>query len=402
MLSIGLTGGIAAGKSVVAATLQSMGAVMIDADRLAREVVEPGTEGLVRLAEAFGTGVLSPDGSLHRARLAGLVFGDEAQRQKLNGVVHPLVRERSTALREAAPSDAVVVEDIPLLIETGQVQRFHLVLVVDAPENLRAERLLRDRGMSADQAWARIRAQASDEERRAVADVLLENTGTADELILQATALWKQRLLPFAGHLSRHEQAPRTGPARIVPADPQWPATAERLRQRILAVTGTDGVAVDHIGSTAVPALAAKDVIDLQLRVQSWQQADALDDALAGIGLPRVPGEWADTPKVSDPDPAHWQKRLHANSDPGRAVNLHVRIDGSTGAQYALAFRDWLRSDERARRDYEALKVRLATEHAADQSAGGYAQAKEPWFTEVADPALETWKARSGWMPPRA
>jgi dephospho-CoA kinase len=145
VLKIGLTGGIASGKSVVASRLRELGAVLVDADALAREVVEPGTSGLAKVVEAFGEEMLGADGGLDRARLGALVFGDPGRLAALNSIVHPLVRERAAAMIAAAPVGAVVVQDIPLLVETGQGSSFHLVLVVDAPDDMRVQRLVQHR-----------------------------------------------------------------------------------------------------------------------------------------------------------------------------------------------------------------------------------------------------------------
>ncbi|WP_394940914.1 dephospho-CoA kinase [Psychromicrobium sp. YIM B11713] len=401
MLSIGLTGGIAAGKSLVAHRLVELGAVLIDADRLAREVVAPGTEGLEEIRKIFGAEVFAADGSLDRARLGTLIFADQKLREQLNAIVHPRVRSRAAELSAQAASDAVVVQDIPLLAETGQGAKFHLVIVVDAAEDLRRRRLIERRGLSEQAARERITAQASREQRLAVADVVLENNGAEQELLLRVEALWKERLLPFAANLARGARAQRNGPAMLFPADPSWPAQAQRLANRILAATGERGIGVDHIGSTAVPGLEAKDVIDLQLRVRSLGVADDLAPTLAAAGFPGLPDISRDTPKSFDPEPEHWRKRFHANADPGRPVNLHVRVEGSAGANYALAFRDWLRADPKIRAEYLAEKRRVAAAHASDVSTAGYAEAKEPWFTEAAELALEAWKTRSGWQPPR-
>lgn len=191
MLRIGLTGGIASGKSVVTARLAELGAVVVDADALAREVVEPGTPGLAAIREAFGEGVIRPDGSLDRPALGALVFADDGRRRTLNAIVHPLVRSAAAAIVAAAPQDAVVVQDIPLLVETGQQGDFDLVVVVDAPDDVRVARMLEHRGMTEEDARARIAAQASRDERNAAADVILENTGTRDQLLEQVDALWE-------------------------------------------------------------------------------------------------------------------------------------------------------------------------------------------------------------------
>jgi len=190
---IGLTGGIASGKSVAARRFAELGAVVIDADELAREAVRRGSAGLDAVVEAFGTDVLTPDGELDRAGLAAVVFHDDAQRARLDAIVHPVVR-RLAAEREAkaAATDAgaVVVHDIPLLVETGQQDDFHVLVVVHAPAVLRVERLVRLRGLSRHDAEARVAAQADDEARLAAADVVLDGTGSEAELRAQVDALW--------------------------------------------------------------------------------------------------------------------------------------------------------------------------------------------------------------------
>jgi dephospho-CoA kinase len=198
MLRIGLTGGIGAGKSTVSAALAAHGAVVVDADRIAREVVEPGTPGLAQVVEAFGPGVLTADGALDRPALAAVVFADADARRRLDGIVHPLVRRRAAELELAAreaDEDAVVVHDVPLLVETGQAASYDLVLVVEAAEDRRVPRLVA-RGLAEDDARARIAAQATDEQRRAVADVVLRNDGTPDELRAQVDRFWAERVEP--------------------------------------------------------------------------------------------------------------------------------------------------------------------------------------------------------------
>jgi len=196
---VGLTGGIGAGKSAVAARLAALGAVVIDADALSREVVAPGTEGLAEVVEAFGPGVLAADGSLDRPALGRMVFGDDAARSRLESIVHPRVRARSAELIAAAPPDAVVVNDVPLLVEAGYRDRFQLVVVVQAPLEVRIERLARTRGMSRAEAESRIAAQATDEQRREVADVVIDNDGTLDDLRARVDAVWNDVLLPARG-----------------------------------------------------------------------------------------------------------------------------------------------------------------------------------------------------------
>lgn len=195
MQRIGLTGGIAAGKSVAARRFIELGAVLIDADALAREVVAPGTLGLEQVVETFGPEVLAADGSLDRAALAARVFADAEARRRLEALLHPQVR-RLAAEREAAAAaidpDAVVVHDIPLLVETGQAETFGMVVVVHAPQEQRVSRLVDGRGMPEAEARARVAAQADDDARLAAADVVLDGTGTDDELRRQVDLLWSR------------------------------------------------------------------------------------------------------------------------------------------------------------------------------------------------------------------
>ncbi|HLM04845.1 MAG TPA: dephospho-CoA kinase [Blastococcus sp.] len=195
MLRIGLTGGIGSGKSTVSALLAARGAVVVDADLIAREVVAPGSPGLAAVAEAFGAGVLTPDGALDRPALAAVVFADPEARARLDGIVHPLVRRRTAELVSAAPADAVVVNDVPLLVETGQAGSYDLVLVVEADVETRVVRLVA-RGLTAEDARARIAAQATDEQRRAAADVVLDNSGTPEQLAEQVDRFWVERVAP--------------------------------------------------------------------------------------------------------------------------------------------------------------------------------------------------------------
>jgi dephospho-CoA kinase len=181
-MRVALTGGVGAGKSTVADVLTGLGAVVVDADRLAREVVEPGTPGLSAVAAAFGRDVLAADGTLDRAALGRLVFADEAARRRLEGILHPLIRSRGLELEQAAPAGTLVVHDIPLLVETGQAGQFDEVVVVDVPVPVQVDRLVRDRGWSRQDAEARVAAQATREERLAAATYVVENTGTVEDL----------------------------------------------------------------------------------------------------------------------------------------------------------------------------------------------------------------------------
>ncbi|MFS2089350.1 dephospho-CoA kinase [Paenarthrobacter nicotinovorans] len=400
MLKIGLTGGIASGKSVVASRLRELGALLIDADVIARQVVEPGTPGLEQVVEAFGPGILDHDGGLDRPKLGSIVFREPAQREILNAIVHPLVRKSAAAIMNGAGAGDIVVQDIPLLVETGQGSTFHLVLVVDAPDELRVQRMVELRGMTPEDARSRMAAQASRAERQAAADVILDNSGSREDLLAAVDALWERRLVPFAENIKSGVRAPRTdGPVLVAP-NGEWARQAERLAARVALAAPDAILAVDHIGSTSVPGLAAKDVIDLQLTVRDLETADRISPLLGAAGFPAVQHVRGDTPKPSHPSPESWQKRFHANADPGRAVNLHVRKAGSPGWYYALLFRDWLRADPAARAEYEAHKRGLVGAHAGDKDSAAYAEAKEPWFTDVAWPQMEEWAKRTGWAPP--
>ena len=192
---IGLTGGIASGKSTVARRLVRHGAVHIDADHLARVVVGPGTPGLAKVTAAFGDTVLLPDGSLNRAALGAVVFRDPEALDRLNAIVHPEVRARSNALIRQAEADdpnAIVVYDVPLLVEAGVDHPFDLVVVTQAEEGTRVRRMVELRGMDAGEAERRIRAQASDADRRRIADVVIDTGGTLEQTLEQVDLLWDQ------------------------------------------------------------------------------------------------------------------------------------------------------------------------------------------------------------------
>lgn len=191
-MRVGLTGGIASGKSTVASILVELGAVLIDGDQLAREVVAKGTPGLEKVVDAFGPEVLTPDGELDRPRMGQIVFNDEEQRHLLESIVHPLVFERYAELEAAAPADGVVVHDIPLLAESGRADTFDAVVVVETPAEVQVERMLRDRGWTRADAESRIAAQATPEQRRAIATHLIVNTGSRDELRARVEAVYAE------------------------------------------------------------------------------------------------------------------------------------------------------------------------------------------------------------------
>jgi dephospho-CoA kinase len=404
MLRIGLTGGIGAGKSALSATFAQCGGVIVDGDVISREVVQPGTDGLASLVAAFGDDILQPDGSLDRAALAAKAFRDDEARQLLNSIVHPLVGKRRAEIIASVPEDSVVVEDIPLLVESGMAPMFPLVVVVHADVEVRVRRLVEQRGMPEDDARARIAAQADDDQRRAVADIWLDNSGSQGELVQRARDVWNHRIVPFAHNLAQHEIV--RAAARVVPADPTWPDQARRIVARLNTACGHKALRVDHIGSTAVPEFDAKDVIDIQVTVESLAVADELADTLLAAGYPRTPHIGQDEAKsdarstVGDydhsDDPALWHKRIHGSADPGRPTNVHIRVAGWPNQQFALLFVDWLAANPQERTGY------LAVKRAAEERAGGdsavYAEAKEPWFAEAYRRAWE-WADFTGWRP---
>jgi dephospho-CoA kinase len=195
MLRVGLTGGIGSGKSEVSRRLAARGAVVLDADRAAREVVEPGTPGLAQVAERFGPEVVRRDGSLDRERVAAIVFNDPGKLAELNAIVHPLVRDwmirAEQAAAQTAGQDAIVVQDVPLLAENGLAAMYDVVIVVDVPPEVQRDRLVRFRGMAAGQAAARMAAQATREARLAVADIVIANDGSLDDLDRRVAAVWE-------------------------------------------------------------------------------------------------------------------------------------------------------------------------------------------------------------------
>ncbi len=392
MLRVGLTGGIGSGKSSTAAALAGFGAVVIDADQVAREVVAPGEPALGAIVERFGPRVLGADGGLDRAGLGRVVFGDSDALRALEAITHPAIWARTAQLVAATPPDAVVVHDMPLLVEKEMVGEYHLVLVVGASAETRVARLVRARGMAEADARARIAVQADEEARRAAADVWLDNEGTPEALRTAVESLWHGRLLPFEENVRRGIRSRLTVP-EIGPPDPEWPAQAARLLARVRHAVGPAAVTLDHIGSTAVAGLPAKDVIDLQVGVASLGDADApaWRSAMAGAGFPVTEGNVSDNAR----DGTGWPKRFHGSSDPGRVAHIHVREVGGAGWRWALLFRDWLRSEPAEREAYATHKSELAARHASTED---YAEAKEPWF-DAAHERVEAWARRTRWVP---
>ena len=338
MLMVGLTGGIGAGKSTVTAVLAEAGAVIVDADRIAREVVEPGTPGLAMLVAEFGDDILGEDGALDRAALAARAFVDEERTAALNAITHPLIGERTAELFATAPQDSIVVHDMPLLVESGLAPGYHLVIVVDTPADIRLERLVHQRGMPEEDARARMARQASDEERRAVADVLLDNSGERHVVADLTRALVEVRLSPFEHNL--RTGTPVIGDRTVIPFRPQWAAEAERARARLRHVVGRFATRIDHVGPTAVAGLNAPDIIDLQVTVPDSATVERTVEALTSAGYVR--------------DRSIEQPLLYW-CDPARPLEVTVVPEDDPDHEFALLMAQVIESDPSARAEYEEI-----------------------------------------------
>jgi dephospho-CoA kinase len=396
MLRMALTGGIGSGKSMVAAHLKRCGAWVIDSDRLAREAVAPGTPGLRALADEFGTAILAADGTLNRAALAARVFADPSARSRLNAIVHPLVTARSSELIAGAPAEAIVVQEIPLLVETGLAASFPLVMVVHADAAVRLRRLVEQRGMAEADAAARIAAQASDEQRRAAADVWLDNSGERAVTLAAVETLWARRLLPFAANLRQHRPAARPSIPIVVAPDRSWPEQAMRMIARIAAVAGGRARRIDHVGSTAVANLPARDVLDLQVVVATPVDAGRLAEELIDVGLLPRPDNSASTSQ----DVASRREVVVANADPGRALDCYIRPVHSPGWRDTLLLRDWLRAHPGSVQEFARLKRRLAAQvgdHRPGDHSEGYAAAKAAFLRQALQHARR-WATQTGWL----
>jgi len=407
MLRVGLTGGIGSGKSTVAQRFLELGALVIDADLLAREVVAVGSPGLAAIHQRFGDAVLAADRSLDRGALGEIVFSDPEARRDLEAITHPLIGARTRALLESAAPERILVHDVPLLVEKDMTADYHLTVVVGAGKDIRVARLTGERGFTAADVRRRIAAQASDSARRAAADAWLDNNGTVDALLAQVDALWQNRIVGFNDNLLTGGRSHRPDTPTLVAYDDSWPSTATRLIGRITlalkaAGLGEAGVEVEHIGSTSVPGLLAKDVIDIQVGVRRLSDADRPEfvKALADRGFPRADGRdnnnHQDTVHAWAPDAASWAKRFHGSADPGRVTHVHVREQDSAGWEASLLFRDWLVANPSERDEYADLKRALARTEATTTA---YTLAKEPWI----DGALErarVWARHTGWGGP--
>lgn len=311
MLWVGLSGGIGSGKSTVSRALATRGATIIDADRLAREVVEPGSAGLAQIVARFGHDILTPDGALDRPALGRIVFADQAARRDLEQITHPLIAHRTRELRDAAPPGSVVVHDVPLLVELGYAPTYHLVIIVGASEQTRLDRLVKLRGMDQAEARQRIASQASDEDRRALADVWLENEGTVEQLREATLRLYDERLAVFLANLERG--------IGLVGGDTMSEAATNGAT--VLGASETAGVpgAADMVRLTARLQHLLGDALDGDLELDPRSEtvllplADGVQVAdvrkrLSRGGFPKVPGEGR-----------------HASADPGCPVVLTLR-----------------------------------------------------------------------------
>lgn len=338
MLRVGLTGGIGAGKSTVTSSLAADGAVVVDADRIAREVVEPGTPGLAMLVAEFGDDILSADGTLDRQALAERAFSDPERTAALNAITHPLIGARTAELFDSAPHDAITVHDMPLLVEGGLAPGYHLVVVVDAPAETRLERLVGSRGMSEADARARMSRQADDEQRRAVADVLIDNSGAPERTEEAVRRLLDERLHPFEHNL--RTGTPVVGDRTVVPHRDSWAADAERAAARLRHALGERATRIDHVGPTSVPGLDAPDVVGLQVSVRDRESIDPAVAALVDAGYVR------DT-SVAD-EILHW-------CDPGRPLEITVREEEDPEQEFALLMSEVIDADPEARREYSEI-----------------------------------------------
>ena len=319
MLRVGLTGGIGAGKSTVALRLRELGAVVVDGDVIAREIVEPGQPALVAIRERFGENVVRDDGSLDRAALAAIVFPDPAALADLEAITGPAIAASAAMRRAAVADDVVTVYDMPLLVEKRLWVSEHLTVVVGADEQVRVRRLVEQRGLGQDDVRHRMARQATDAQRRAAADVWLDNSGSREATVAQVDALWHDRLKPYDANLRSGTAAPlRTD---VVAADATWPAQAERLRAKIadaVDIVGFSDFSVEFVGPASVAGQLAPDVISLVLSVRADTDV-ALLSALAARGFVASAG------RGTGPADVGAREVGLASCDPGRPATLLVR-----------------------------------------------------------------------------
>jgi dephospho-CoA kinase len=325
---VGLTGGIGSGKSTVARRFAELGAVVIDADQVAREVVEPGEPTLARIRDRFGAQVISADGSLDRAGLAALAFPDPEALAALNAITGPAILERVAELRAKVPNDRVSVFDMPLLVERRLWVHEHLTVVVDVDVETRVKRLVEFRGLDEADVRHRMTNQASDEERRAVADVVIDNSGSPDELVARVDRVWHERIAPYAANLLSGIPTCRSGLVPLPPPPPDRAARGARVVARLVAALEPTGLAADveHVGSTAVPGASEEDVIEVRISLGSAADAERPELAAALRDAGYVPSAAAvcDTATPVGADPVGRPERCYAGCDPGQVVRLNV------------------------------------------------------------------------------
>lgn len=299
MLQVGLTGGMASGKSTVAAILAGFGAVIIDADQVARDVVAVGAPGLAAVVGEFGPQVLQPGGALDRAALAEQVFDDDEALGRLNAIVHPLVRQAIAERICTLPSDAIVVQDVPLLVENEMASQFHLVVVVAASQTTRIQRAIK-RGLPQSQVIARLAAQVDDQARRLAADAWIENEDSQENLREAVEVLWHARVVPFAENLSRSRYAMPGEMPVPPPSENKWRQRADRLIARI------DRVADGSLAAVTVEPVRDTTQLELiELRSRATTE-DLAADALLEAGFVKI------------------RSRTFANADPGRPAVLRL------------------------------------------------------------------------------
>lgn len=363
MLRVGLSGGIGSGKSTVSRLLAQRGAMVVDADLIAREVLDPGTPGLAAVVERFGPGVRGADGALDRAALGAIVFADPAARADLEAITHPLIADTARARMDAAPAGTVVVHDVPLLVEGGLGPAYHLVLIVEAGLELRLARL-HDRGVARADALARMSHQATDEERAAVADLIVTNHGGLADLADQVDRIWDGRLVPYNENLCAGIPVAEVSATALVGADLAWPRQAVRVVRRIRwclerAGWGQHLRGIDHVGVTAVTGWATGagpgTALDVQIRVSSLAEADApgfaeamrtagyvCDEAGSDGPVAGLTNAGMTNAGMTDP-PDDWSQRRYHGMDPGRVVRVSVRRHDSASSRTTLLLRDWSR-----------------------------------------------------------
>lgn len=345
MLMVGLTGGIGAGKSTVTAVLAEAGAVIVDADLIARQVVEPGTPGLAMLVAEFGDDIVGEDGELDRAALAARAFVDADRTAALNAITHPLIGERTAELFGSAPQDGIVVHDMPLLVEGAMAPGYHLVIVVDTPATIRLDRLVGQRGMPEDDARARMARQATDEARRAVADVLVDNSGSREPVRELVRNLVERRLRPFEHNL--RTATPVVGDRAVVPYRPEWEGEALRAIARLQHVLGPVATRIDHVGPTAIEGLDAPDIVDLQVTVD--------ERSVVGVALEKLVGAGYVRDRSAEQPIVHW-------CDPARPLEVTIRAAKDPEQEFALSMAEVISEDPEARLDYAEILGRADRE----------------------------------------